>query len=399
MSRAGRLLLPFLLILVTHGSALALEPRHETPYKLMMEDPLEFCGYEAMKVDPAARGIAIGLYAPGTASGEPGRGLRQGVQLALDQANRGGGYNHAPYILVRRWAEDPWNAGSREMLRLAFKDRVLAVIGFLSDASHIAEQIATKAYLPIVSPVSTDPSLTQARVPWIFRLPPDDAAQARVLVKEGLLAHGYTSPGLITGTDQDSRMAATELLGELKRQGTPPLFHLKLPPDMVDFNEISRRIKRFAPDSLILRLSPGSLLDLAQSLYQSGQNYPILVPWIPGLAVEDLANRTRQLMVVEPFTPSLNSLEYKRFFEAYTTRYGEEPSFTATYAYDAARLITEALRRGGLSRTKVRKALAGQKGSCGASGPIIWDSGGGNQARPAIRSFSDNLKQIEQKAE
>ena len=54
------------------------------------------------------------------------------------------------------------------------------------ETTHVAQQVATKAHLPLISPVSSDPSLTHTRVPWIFRLPPDDSVQAEELMAKGL---------------------------------------------------------------------------------------------------------------------------------------------------------------------------------------------------------------------
>ena len=96
------------------------------------------------------------------------------------------------------------------MTRLAFEDRVHAVIGSSDSAStHVAQQVATKALLPVVSPISSDPTLTHVRVPWIFRLAPDDASQARVLVDSGIVGRGFGRIGLVTSTDHSSRMAAS----------------------------------------------------------------------------------------------------------------------------------------------------------------------------------------------
>jgi branched-chain amino acid transport system substrate-binding protein len=37
-------------------------------------------------------------------------------------------------------------------------------------SSHLAEQVAVKAFLPVVA-ISSDRTLTTTNIPWIFRLP------------------------------------------------------------------------------------------------------------------------------------------------------------------------------------------------------------------------------------
>ena len=46
----------------------------------------------------------------------------------------------------------------------------LAIIALDRNAAHLAEQLALKAFVPVVA-LSNDKALTSTNVPWIFRLP------------------------------------------------------------------------------------------------------------------------------------------------------------------------------------------------------------------------------------
>jgi hypothetical protein len=50
-------------------------------------------------------------------------------------------------------------------------EHALAVLALDRDAAHLAEQLALKAFVPVVA-LSGDKTLTSTNVPWIFRLPP-----------------------------------------------------------------------------------------------------------------------------------------------------------------------------------------------------------------------------------
>jgi len=166
----------------------------DEPYKRMLDDPLTFTGTETLDSATTEAEYRIGVFAPDGDDHPVGRDLVRGVRLAVEQANVSGGVNGKPLRIVRRWAEDPWGAGSKEVIRMVFDDRVWALIGGPDgETTHVAQQVATKAHLPLIAPVSSDPSLTHTRVPWIFRLPPDDAAQAEALVKEGLAPRSLSS--------------------------------------------------------------------------------------------------------------------------------------------------------------------------------------------------------------
>ena len=55
---------------------------------------------------------------------------------------------------------------------MIYEDHALAVIAADRNASHLAEQLAVKAFLPVVA-ISADRTLTSVNIPWIFRLPAD----------------------------------------------------------------------------------------------------------------------------------------------------------------------------------------------------------------------------------
>ena len=67
-------------------------------------------------------------------------------------------------------SEASWGKASSELVKAVYQDRVLALIALDRDSSHLAEQIAVKAFVPVVA-ISADRALTSTNIPWIFRLP------------------------------------------------------------------------------------------------------------------------------------------------------------------------------------------------------------------------------------
>jgi hypothetical protein len=51
----------------------------------------------------------------------------------------------------------------------------LAILALDRDSAHLAEQLALKAFVPVVA-LADDRSLTSNNVPWIFRLPAETTA-------------------------------------------------------------------------------------------------------------------------------------------------------------------------------------------------------------------------------
>jgi ABC-type branched-subunit amino acid transport system substrate-binding protein len=306
------------------------------------------------------------------------------AQLAVEQANEAGGFEGVPFRIVSRWDSDPWRGGSKQMIKLVYEDDVWAVIGSVDGAStHVAEQVVTKAWLPLISPVSADPTLTYIRIPWMFRLPPDDPTQAQAIVRDGLLDMSLAKVGVITGTDHDGRVFAEDLLDAMHAEAIAPMLHFEVSPTNSDAADIASRVRSFAPEALVIRLPREPTLVLLDRLRQQQVSAVMLLPWIPGLQLAELERRTHgNVKYVLPFSSAADPA-YLQFAEAYRAQYGTDPTPSAAYTYDAVNLIVRSLAQSGLNRPSLRDAIAAA-GFQGVTGRISWDNAGGNVAQPVL---------------
>lgn len=352
----------------------------------VLDNPVEFVGSRGATFDPELLGeIRLGMFAPNPAEGNVGREMFEGAELAIERINSSGGVNGAPIRLLRRWDADPWRGGSKEVIKLVYEDSVWAVIGSVSgEATHVAEQVVTKAWVPLLSPVSADPTLTYIRIPWMFRLPPDDEKQADVLVHDGIEAHSLSSVGLITSTDHDGRIFAEAMLEQMAARQQSPAFHLQVAASDTDISETNGRASSFRPDGVVLRLPRDGILALLDSFEAAGLRVPVLIPWIPGLSPADLRGRyAGQIWYVRPFS-EIDNRHFAVFASDYRKRYGAEPTPSAAYTFDAVNIVVQAVREVGLNRAELRDAIAGVSGYIGVTGSVTWDNAGGNQAKPTL---------------
>ena len=365
---------------------MALQSGADEPYKRMLDDPLAFTGTETLGSPEVEAEYRIGVFAPDGDDHPVGRDLVRGVVLAVEQANASGGVNGKPLRIVRRWADDPWGAGAKEVIRMVFSDRVWALIGGPDgQTTHVAQQVATKAHLPLIAPVSSDPSLTHTRVPWIFRLPPDDAAQAEALVKDALVPRNLKAVGVLISADHDGRTFADEFEAAMERQQVAPVFELAVDAGAADFGSVARRVGGFSPDGLVMRLEPAAARRVFAALRTAGIDCPVFLPWIPGLHLVEYPPRyDGPVIQVAPFQPLQECGPYLKMVRSGIRRDGAKPTASTVYGFDAANLVIKALRSGAGGRVDLLKQLAGISGFVGASGPIEWDNGGGNTAAPVI---------------
>jgi phosphoribosylcarboxyaminoimidazole (NCAIR) mutase len=74
------------------------------------------------------------------------------------------------FSLIAIPSESSWGKASADLVKAVYQEHVLALIALDRPSSHLAEQIAVKAFVPVVA-ISSDRALTSTNIPWIFRLP------------------------------------------------------------------------------------------------------------------------------------------------------------------------------------------------------------------------------------
>lgn len=87
--------------------------------------------------------------------------------------------NARPWILLPVASDQNWGAASTQLVHALMDEHALAIIALDRDAAHLSEQLALKAFVPVIA-ISDDRALTSTNVPWIFRLPASTTPQDAV---------------------------------------------------------------------------------------------------------------------------------------------------------------------------------------------------------------------------
>jgi len=358
----------------------------ETAPPSILDTPANFSGWQEDTTEPSTLDtIRIGFFAPDQADDPVGGPMKNAATLALEQANNAGGFHGVPFGLIQRWSDNPWGAGSKKMIQMVYEDSVWVVIGSIDgEFTHIAEQIVTKAWLPLLSPVSADPTLNYIKIPWMFRLPPGDDQQAQVIVQDGLQKQMLANIGMITSMDHDGRIFQEDMMDQLNAVELSPVFHFEVETANIDYDLLGSRALSFHPDAIILRLPGEKILQLIKSLDKSGSDIPLFLPWIPGLSVQSLSESySGPIYSVRPFSIQDNQ-RYQLFAQEYIDKFGIVPTPVAAYTYEAFQLFLNALENSGLNRVAIRQAIVNLQGYDGVSGTIRWDNGWANQGEPML---------------
>ncbi len=151
---------PLFLAHVHNGSIEYRRITMDKPYARVGENGVQYAG--PTLADEKSNSLAIGVFGP--RADEIVRS--DDVVRLLTTINSKG----QAISLVAIPSQLSWGKASDELVKAVYQDRVLALIALDRPSSHLAEQIAVKAFLPVVA-ISSDRTLTTTNIPWIFRLP------------------------------------------------------------------------------------------------------------------------------------------------------------------------------------------------------------------------------------
>jgi len=347
--------------------------------------------------------VLIGYFGPTDPCTPQGIEMWFAASLAVEQTNLAGGYKGMPFRLVPGWSHNPWGSGVKQVVRMVYVDKVWAVIGGIDGPStHLAEQVVTKARLPLISPTNADRTANLANVPWMFSCLPPDSLQTCALAR-AMAAYIQREPFvIISAVDHDSHLFALELTKSLRRKQLAPAYHFQFKPDEKNPAGLVQKIINTHIDAVVLIAGAQQSARIISAMRESG--FQGLIFGGPTMGQRDFTKKAGNAAegAIFPllYVPQKTSNDFERTF---TALFGDRPDYLAAHIYDAVNLTVTAIRKAGLNRTRIRDAVKDLSAWQGIAGPILWDSRGSN-SRPIVLGTVTSgqliqLPQIEQDPE
>lgn len=328
--------------------------------------------------------VVIGYFGPGDPSDPRHGNAWRGASLAVEEANRTGGYRGKPFRLAPVWSENPWSTGVGSLARLAYEDRVWALIGGVDGPStHLAEQIVAKARLTLVSPGSTDKTVNLANVPWMFSCLPGDPALAPLLAGAMDGAVRDAPFAIASADDHDARRFAAELTACLSRRKRVACYHCVFGPNTNEAGRLARQILESGARAAALVAGARDSARLCVALRRAGFTGPLFGGPDMGrrLFREEAGASAEGAVFPLLFDPDKAPAG---FVSGFRDRFGEVPDYPAAYSYDSAALLIAAVRKAGLNRARICDAVRDLAPWPGVTGTIEWDGQGGNTTAAAL---------------
>jgi len=349
--------------------------RHVEPYKEHFLVQMEYTGPGRAKPEPEeVDSVKIGFIGPimstvsvatgGKSHEEPlGIKMLQGSRLAIEEANARGGYHdrEIPFELVVSNDNGLWGASGNEIVKMAYKDKVWAILGTIDGAnSHIAIRVALKAEITMMNSGDTDPTFIETNIPWVFRCISDDRQQGYLLVDYLYRKLGFERVGIIRSSNRYGRFGVREIVDGSRRLGYPIILEMAYDLGLDDFSLQLERIKEANVQAIVHWGDAHEGALILNQMRQMGMTHPYFAcdRCLSDEFVDVAGANAEGVICTSPWDPTRDAPQCTTFRERFETRFGEAPETYAAHAYDGMNMLIWAIQVAGLNRAKIRDVLA-----------------------------------------
>ena len=353
-----------------------------------------------------AKTILLGEYGSLTgAQATFGQSTDNAIKMARDEINAKGGVLGKPVAIA---LEDDGSRAEQVPLainKLISEKNVLAILGEVASSNSLAAApICQAAGVPMLSPTSTNPKVTQVG-DYIFRSCFIDPFQGSVMATFAGGDLKAKTAAIFTDVKSDYSKGLTEFFKkQFVAQGGKIVSEENYRAGETDFRGQLTNIKGTKPDVIYV---PGYYTEVANIAVQArslGIDVPLLGGdgWDSPKLFEIGGKAVNGCYISNHYSPENKAPKVVKFVTDYKKKYGETPDGLAAVAYDAAYIMFDAIKRsGGTDRAKLRDALAATKNFAGVTGNISMDKDRNAQKPIVILKIQDGkqnfVKEIETK--
>lgn len=332
--------------------------------------------------------IVIGEFGSLTGSTATfGISTRNGIDMAIEQVNAAGGVLGKPVRVIVEDTEGRPELAQTVVTKLITSNKVVAVLGEVASSLTLAAApVAQQNQIPLITPSSTNPGVTQIG-DYIFRVCFIDPFQGLVMAKFAKNSLGVQRVAVLRDIRNDYSVGLADVFVEnFRAMGGQIVADVSYSAGDTDFSAQLTSIAPSRPEAIFV---PGYYTEvglIARQAKQLGLNIPLLggdgwdSPRLTEIGGEALSGSyfSNHYSADDP-DPAI-----QKFVSEYRSRFNQVPDGLAALGYDAAMILFDAMERAGSTEPQaVRDALAETQNFAGVTGVITID-GERNAVKPAV---------------
>jgi branched-chain amino acid transport system substrate-binding protein len=331
--------------------------------------------------------VKVGVIAPLQAGlTDFGKGIRNSVQLAVDQANASGRFSVRFAVDARDDSSTP-SVGQAAAQSLAADPSVIGVVGtYNSGVATVVQPVLSNAGIVMISPGNTNPSLTLGPDtsnpvrPFsnYFRLVVPDSIQGSEL---GDYAYNVLNVRKVAVVSEDKAVSLAlvdAFTSKFTSLGGSVAIRSVFPDGTSDYTSVISDVSKTSPELVVF----GGEYATAAPFRAQATTQGLTVPLMGSDGIKDQAYITAAGAASNGDyassvgAPLANQPGGSQFLSAYQAAgFSEPPSDFGPYAFDAAALIIGAVQRRGFDRAGVVAEIQAANAT-GVTGPLSFDSFG-----------------------
>ena len=329
--------------------------------------------------------VRIGVFMSTTGStANFGISSVNGIKLAADEINAAGGINGKQVELLEQDDRSDASEAATIVTKFVTQDQVHGIIGEVASSRSIAAApIAQNAKIPMLTPSSTNPEVTK-KGNFIFRSCFIDPYQGAAIAQFAAKTLGAKTAAIMVDRKNDYSTGLEKVISEtFTKFGGKIVATQSYQEGDQDFNAQLTSLKGSNPEVLFV---PGYYNDVGLIAKQA-RDKGITVPLIggDGWDSEQLykigGTALNGSYFTNHYSPYDTDPKVVKFVNDYKAKYGSIPDALAATAYDAARIMFDAVKRSkSLTGPDIRDALAATKDYPGVTGTVTF-----NENRDAVK--------------
>jgi branched-chain amino acid transport system substrate-binding protein len=298
--------------------------------------------------------------------------------MAIDDLNAAGGVLGRPLLLVTEDTQSKPGETATVVKKLISRDKVIALLGEVASSRSLeAAPIAQAAKVPMISPASTNPKVTETGA-YIFRTCFIDPFQGPVMARFAREHLKAKRVALVVSNSSAYSIGLAKFFREsFVANGGTIVLEQKYSEGDKDFKAQLTAIKAAGVDAVF---NPGYYNEGALIVRQArdlGLTLPIFGAdsWEAEALIQLGGKAMEGAYLCSHYSPEDPSPRVQNFVAAYKKRFGSTPDSNASLGYDSVLVLVDAIRRAGTTeRNALREAIATTRDFMAVTGKITIDS-------------------------
>ena len=323
-------------------------------------------------------GVAQPLSGPMAALGQD---LLNGVNLAVDELNKGGYTVDGKRVTLEVVAvDDKADAATGKAVAQQLVDAgVVAVIGHLNSGVSIeaAPIYAAKDIAQIA--ISTNPKFTQLGLNSTFRMVASDTRQARAIGSFAATQLSASHYAVLDDGTPYGKGLTDGAAAQLKAENKEVVVRKSFDDKTVAFEALAGELKAARVEVIVSTLNDFQTLALLKELQKVGHTKVQLLGG-DTIKTTDMLKGAGLVEGLYATSPVLEAKEFttgKPFLEKYLAAYKKPPAYGGHYSYDSTYVLTAAIQKAKSADPKeITKAMHAINGYAPVIGTMSWDDKG-----------------------